>query len=154
MVASNEDPRPDRIEREIVIRAAPQTVWRVVTEPQHLAGWFSDEAEVVAMPGREGLLVWHGHESARLLVEQVEPPCLFSFRWVRRSDEEPTHGNSTLVELHLSPCADGTLLRVVESGFRALQWPAADVAAYRAENSAGWASELEELRAYVEGLAA
>lgn len=154
MVAYQEDQRPDRIEREIEIAASPETVWRVVSEPEHLAAWFSDEAEVEALPGKEGLLVWHGHESARLVVERVEPPRLFSFRWVRRSDEEPAPGNSTLVEFSLSPCPAGTRLRVVESGFRALRWPPAEVASYLSENSAGWSRELEELRAYVEGTGA
>ncbi len=154
MVAEYGDHRHDRIEREIEIAAPPETVWRIVSEPEHLARWFSDEAEVEALPGKQGLLVWHGHESARLVVERVEPPRLFSFRWVRRSGEEPVPGNSTLVEFRLTPSPGGTCLRVVESGFRELRRPPAEVAAYLAENTAGWARELEELRVYAESAAA
>jgi uncharacterized protein YndB with AHSA1/START domain len=36
---------PDRISREVVIDAPPDVVWAIVTEPRHVARWFSDEAE-------------------------------------------------------------------------------------------------------------
>src|SRR4029077_8010723 len=32
---------PDAIEREILIDAPPSVVWPIVTEAQHLGGWFS-----------------------------------------------------------------------------------------------------------------
>jgi uncharacterized protein YndB with AHSA1/START domain len=35
---------PQRIEREISIDAPLEVVWAVVTESQHISGWFSDSA--------------------------------------------------------------------------------------------------------------
>ena len=37
---------PDRISREVVIDAPPDRVWAIVTDSQHVARWFSDEAEI------------------------------------------------------------------------------------------------------------
>ena len=52
---------PDTIEREILIDAPPRVVWSIVTEAEHLAGWFSDEAEIDLRSGGRMLLTWRGH---------------------------------------------------------------------------------------------
>lgn len=143
---------PDRIEREVVIGAPIERVWRLVTEPEHLGRWFGETAELDLRPGGEGLLTWEGHPSARLRVVSVDPPHRFAFRWVRGGDAEPAEGNETVVELTLEATGDGreagTRVRVVERGFPGLDWPAADKARYAEENTRGWGVELEELAAY------
>lgn len=142
---------PDRIEREVVIDAPIERVWRLVTEPEHLARWFGETAELDLRPGGEGRLTWEGHPSARMRVLAVEPPHRFAFRWIRGGDAAPAEGSETVVELTLT-AAEGqaarTHVRVVERGFPALDRPAADQARYAEENTRGWAVELEELRAY------
>ena len=75
---------PDAIEREIVIDAPPSVVWVIVTEAQHVAGWFSDEAEIDLRTGGRMLLTWHGHGTYEGRVETVDPPRLFAFRWQTR----------------------------------------------------------------------
>ena len=137
---------PDSIAREIVIDAPPERVWAIVTEAQHLAGWFSDAAEIDLQPGGAMLLTWHGHGTYRARVETVEAPHTFAFRWLRREDAE----GSTLVVMTLTPEGDGTRLRVVESGFADLAWPDDERARYADENRVGWGVELDELRAYAE----
>jgi uncharacterized protein YndB with AHSA1/START domain len=139
---------PDTISREIGIDAPPAAVWAIVTEARHLAAWFSDEAEIDLRPGGAMLLTWHGHGSYRARVETVEPPHTFAFRWLRREDNEPVEGMSTLVEITLIPEGAGTRLRVVESGFSDLTWPEHERARYADENAKGWIVELDELRAY------
>ena len=94
---------PDRISREVVIDASPDEVWAIVTEPSHVARWFSDEAEIDLRPGGDMLLTWHGHGTYRGRVEAVDPPHSFAFRWLRREDNEPGDGTSTLVEFLLMP---------------------------------------------------
>src|SRR5215831_17063589 len=91
---------PDAIEREIVIDAPPSVVWAIVTEAQHLAGWFSDEAEIDVRPGGSMLLTWRGHGTYRARVEEVDPPRLFAFRWQTREGEF-SETNSTLVVVTL-----------------------------------------------------
>jgi uncharacterized protein YndB with AHSA1/START domain len=78
---------PDAIEREIVIDAPPNVVWAIVTEAQHLAGWFSDEAELDLRSGGRMLLTWRGHGTYQGRVETVHPPHLFAFRWQTREGE-------------------------------------------------------------------
>ena len=139
---------PDTITREIDIDAPPDVVWGIVTEARHLAGWFSDEAEIDLRPGGAMLLTWHGHGTYRARVETVEPPRTFAFRWVRREGVEPVEGGSTLVVMTLTPNGAGTRLQVVETGFSDLAWPEHDRARYAGENAEGWIVELDELRAY------
>jgi uncharacterized protein YndB with AHSA1/START domain len=143
---------PDRISREVVIDAPPEKVWTIVSEPRHVARWFSDEAEIDLRPGGAMLLTWHGHGAYRGRVDVVDPPRRFAFRWLRREDNEPGDGTSTLVEFILVPEGAGTRLRVVESGFQQLGWAEEDKARYTGENAEGWVHELNQLRDYVAGL--
>jgi uncharacterized protein YndB with AHSA1/START domain len=138
---------PDAIEREIVIDAPPTVVWSIVTEPQHLAGWFSDEAEIDLRPGGRMLLTWRRHGAYEGRVETLDPPRLFAFRWQTREGEF-SETNSTLVVMTLEAEEAGTRLRVVESGFAMLPWSDDARARYADENAAGWLTELGELRDY------
>jgi uncharacterized protein YndB with AHSA1/START domain len=140
---------PDRIEREILIEAPLARVWEIVTEPEHVGRWFSDSAEIDLRPRGEATLTWDKHGTARAWIERVEPPHFFSFRWARPVGAEPRRGNSTLVELSLSAEGESTRLRVVESGFRELEWPEEEQAKYAEENTQGWEHELNELQEYV-----
>mgnify|MGYP003408106911 CR=1 FL=1 len=139
----------DSIEREIVIEAPVDVVWSIVTEPEHVARWFSDEAEIDLRAGGDARVTWHREAGAfRVRIETVDPPHTFAYRWVRRPGVEPVAGNSTLVVFSLRAEGEHTRLRVVESGFTSLNWPEDDKAGYQAENVRGWALELDELRAY------
>jgi uncharacterized protein YndB with AHSA1/START domain len=139
---------PDAIEREILIDAPPRVVWSIVTEARHLAGWFSDEADIDLRSGGRMLLTWRGHGTYEGRVETVDPPRLFAFRWQTR-EGELSDTNSTLVVMTLEAEETGTRLRVVESGFATLPWPDDARARYADENSKGWLTELGELRDYV-----
>jgi uncharacterized protein YndB with AHSA1/START domain len=140
---------PERIEREIVIEAAIDVVWAVLTEPEHVAGWFSHSAEIDLRPGGDATFDWPEHGPALAWVERVEPPRFFAFRWVRAVGQEQRRDNSTLVEFTLAQEGDRTRLRVVESGFRDLDWSEDAKATYADENTRGWQLELGELRDYV-----
>ena len=143
---------PDAIEREIVIDASPSVVWSIVTEGRHLAGWFSDEAEIELRPGGRLSLTWREHGTYEGRVEAVDPPRMFAFRWQTREGTF-SDANSTRVAITLEPMDAGTLLRVVESGFATLPWPDDARARYANENAKGWLTELEELRNYAAGVA-
>jgi uncharacterized protein YndB with AHSA1/START domain len=47
---------PNRIEREILIDAQPDVVWAVVTDPEHVAVWFSDSVDIDLRPGGQAIL--------------------------------------------------------------------------------------------------
>ncbi|WP_020574667.1 SRPBCC family protein [Actinopolymorpha alba] len=144
---------PEKIEREIVIAAPVERVWAVITEAEHIAGWFGDAgAELDELrPGGKMIMTWKEYGRAPAVIEKVDPPHFFSWRWTS-GGPEPTADNSTLVEFGLSPEGDGTRLRVVESGFRDLPVSEEDQASRVAGNTEGWFLELNELQAYAEQL--
>jgi uncharacterized protein YndB with AHSA1/START domain len=145
---------PERIEREILIDAPLDVVWSVITEPEHVGGWFSDSAAIDLRPGGKVILSWEAHGSEHWRVERVAPPHFVSFRWMRAGQDHPTgaelrEANSTLVEFTLTPEGEGTRLRVVESGFRQLGGSEEEKAKDADEHRRGWELELGELREYV-----
>jgi uncharacterized protein YndB with AHSA1/START domain len=135
------------IEREIVIDAPVDVVWRTVTEPDQITQWFADRVELELKPGGRGGLWFEGvAEGGPLVVEAVEPPTLFSFRWNHPSGEEPTEGNSMLVEFTLTPeGTERTRLRVVETGLEQLALAVAEKERYAREHNGGWARFLGRL---------
>ncbi len=75
------------------------------------------------------------------MVETVEEPSRFAFRWSHPAGAKPAAGNSCLVEFILSSEGSGrTRLRVVESGLEALEWPQEQKIQYAAEHNEGWAT--------------
>jgi len=148
---------PDRIERETVIDAPVQRVWKLITEAEHLGRWFADAgAEIDLRPGGAIVLRWGEHGTSRGRVVAVEPHTRFSYRWAPFKDpggQEPLEGNSTLVEFTLAPEGDGTRLRVVESGFASLDTSDEQRARNVEGNTRGWELETDELRDYAENVA-
>jgi uncharacterized protein YndB with AHSA1/START domain len=140
---------PQRIEREIVIDAQIEVVWSVVTEPEHISGWFSDSAELDLRPGGSVVLQWKDFGTVHGRVERVEPPHFFSFRWAVDRGRDIDEGTSTLVEFSLRAEQDSTRLTVVETGFRDLAWPEDENQRYFDSHRRGWELELGELGEYI-----
>jgi len=143
----------DRIEREIDIDAPIDVVWTVITEPEHITGWFTDSAELDVRPGGEGRFGWEAKATNRemvvnLRVERLDPPHFFSFRWDYPDEEDPSESNAPLVEFSLEARGDATRLRLVESGLEKIARSDADRETYFAEHTSGWARIAEQLRDY------
>jgi uncharacterized protein YndB with AHSA1/START domain len=137
---------PDRIEREAVIDAPIERVWALLTEAEHFGRWSTDAgAEIDLRPGGALTLSWEEHGTTLARVERVEPPHYFSYRWGSETDIEPTEGHSTLVEFSLAEEGTGTRVRVVESGFAALDASDADRRSRFDDNTKGWAIQLDRL---------
>ncbi len=133
------------IEREVLIEAPVEVVWRTVTEPDQMSLWFADRVELIAEPGAHGF-VHFGEQGGPVVVETVDRPTRFSFRWNHPLDEEPVAGNSMLVEFTLTPEGDErTRLRVVESGHELRDWPDTEKQRYADEHQGGWADFLGRL---------
>jgi uncharacterized protein YndB with AHSA1/START domain len=86
-----------------------------------------------------------GDQGGPVVVEAVEPPARFSFRWNHPSGQEPIAGNSLLVEFILESVGQRTRLRVVESGLDLLAWPDEEKDRYADEHNGGWATFLDRL---------
>ena len=141
---------PDKIQREVTIDAPVERVWSVVTEAEHIGRWFGDAgAEIDLRPGGAFRCSWGKHGTVHGVVERVEAPRFFSYRWARPLGTDVAPGNSTLVEFTLIPDGKGTRLRVVESGFLELDGSDEARAKYAEENTGGWKAELDELATYV-----
>ena len=144
----------DRIDKQIEIKAPPARVWRALTDYREFGEWFRVKLETPFVPGRStrGHITYPGYEHLTFEVQtkQMEPERYFSFTWhpyaiepgVDYSKETPT-----LVEFHLTPTPNGTLLRVTESGFDAIPASRRDEA-FRM-NSGGWAEQVKNIEAYV-----
>jgi uncharacterized protein YndB with AHSA1/START domain len=145
---------PNQIEREILIEAPVESVWRAVTEPGRLSAWFCDEADIDMRPGAAGTMTWTDKAAAKpatahVTVQAVEPPRRFAFRWSYPEGAEPTPSNSLLVEFTLTPEGEHTRLRLVESGLSAVEWPDGEKQSYVDDHSKGWDTHMPQLRDYV-----
>jgi uncharacterized protein YndB with AHSA1/START domain len=135
-----------RIQREVMIEAPVELVWRTITEPDLITHWFATRAELELQPGGAGYFYFDEEHSGPLVVETVEPPIRFSFRWNHPDGETPAPDNSLLVEFTLtSEGSERTLLRVAESGLDLLTWPDAEKVRYADEHNGGWADFLDRL---------
>jgi uncharacterized protein YndB with AHSA1/START domain len=145
----------DRIERSVLINAAPSRVWKALTNAEEFGGWFG-----VALKGKtftpgqpvQGHITIPGFEHVLfdVRIERVEPETRFSYRWHPYAVDpavdystEPT----TLVEFTLTAAGAGTLLTVVESGFDKI--PVARRAEALRMNTGGWEGQLANIHKYV-----
>ena len=143
----------DAIVREIDINAPVEKVWAAVTQAEHLGTWFGDSGATVDLrPGGMLTMRWKDHGEANARFEVVEPPVRLVFRWNVLEEDLPDDGSKTWVEFVLSPSENGTHLKVVESGFDALDTTDDKKAAALADHKGGWQSEIDELKAHVEGM--
>lgn len=137
---------PALIEKEILIEAPVDVVWRLLTEPAEMQRWFADRTEIDLRVGGKGALEFDSTHAYEVQVEVLEPPRRFAFRWVRRPGLVLRDDNTLLVEFTLEPEPGGTRLRVVESGFEALEWSDEEKAAYVADHADGWRQCLARLQ--------
>jgi uncharacterized protein YndB with AHSA1/START domain len=133
------------IEREVLIEAPADVVWRTITEPDQMSQWFADRVDLAVQPGAHGYMQF-GDQGGPVVVETVDPPNRFSFRWNHSQGEEPVAGNSMLVEFTLtSEDAEHTRLRVTESGHELRAWPDEEKERYASEHYHGWGEFLGRL---------
>jgi uncharacterized protein YndB with AHSA1/START domain len=139
---------PAQIEKEVVVEAPIDAVWRVITEPRHIKQWFASEAELEPRVGAEGRLHFESGSTSFLQIEAYEPPHRFAYRWLHQEGTRARPENSTLVEFILQPEGDKTRIRVVESGFDQIDWGDEAKAKLIEDHSRGWQVLSERLRDY------
>lgn len=130
------------IERRIELRASPERVWRALTDPGEISGWFGQRTSFTPVVGAGGWFEWDGQGRYHARVERVQPGRALTYRWARHANVDVDDGPSTLVEWELQPArGGGTILRLRESGFVEHGW--------RTGNVEGWLDELADLAAHV-----
>ena len=147
----------NRIEKQIELKAPISRVWRALTDYREFGEWFRVKLEGPFVVGKTagGYITWPGYEHLRMevVVQKIEPEWLFSYTWhpyaldpkVDYSKETPT-----LVEFTLEKSANGangTLLKVTESGFDKIP-SERRLEAFRM-NENGWAQQMKNIESYV-----
>jgi uncharacterized protein YndB with AHSA1/START domain len=156
----------DRIEKNVVIRASRDRVWRALTDSKEFGRWFGARFEGPFAPGRtvRGVIAPSERASSEetaghpylgkplvVRVERMEPPHRFSYRWqplegpADSGAEEPP---STLVEFTLEDAKEGTRVTVVESGFSKIPAPHGQ-SAYKSHEG-GWSIQVQRIRVHIE----
>jgi len=155
----------DRIEKEVVLKAPLERVWRAISDVEEFGQWFGVRFDGPFVPGESvtGVITPttvdddvakaqqpHAGKADTWQIVAVEPKRRLAFRWHPYAVEsgvdysaEPT----TLVEFTLDEVADGVKLSIVESGFDAI--PAERRASAFESNSEGWAAQTELVRKYL-----
>jgi uncharacterized protein YndB with AHSA1/START domain len=154
MTAHSAERTADRIEKSIVLKAHVSRVWRALTDYNEFGAWFRVKLEGPFNVGEEshGKITLPGYEHLtwRAVVQSIDPEQYFAFTWhpyaidpnIDYSEETPT-----LVEFHLEPAGDGTLLKVTESGFSDLPDARRKEAFLRNED--GWSQQMKNIDEYV-----
>jgi uncharacterized protein YndB with AHSA1/START domain len=143
----------DRIEKQIVLKAAPARVWRALSNAREFGTWFGAEFQDDFAPGKDahGKIKYQGKElTVTFAVERMEPERLLAFRWHPYAIDPAVDYSSepmTLVELVLAAVPEGTRLTVTETGFDKI--PIARRAKAFEMNSGGWAAQLDNIARHV-----
>jgi uncharacterized protein YndB with AHSA1/START domain len=157
----------DRIEKQVVLRAPRERVWRAVSDATQFGTWFGVEfdspfAAGALMIGRmvptkvdpEVAKRQQAYAGARfeIAVEAIEPMDRISFRW-HPFAIDPKHDYSaeptTLIVFELTDAPGGTRLTITETGFD--QIPLERRAKAFSANEGGWEAQTRLLAKYVEG---
>jgi uncharacterized protein YndB with AHSA1/START domain len=156
----------DRIEKEVLLRAPLNRVWRAISDADEFGQWFGVRFDGPFVAGEPvtgvitptavdddiaQLQAPHAGKSDTWQIVAVEPQRRLAFRWhpyAVESGVDYSQEPTTLVEFTLEETDDGVLLRIVESGFDKI--PAERRAAAFEANSGGWAKQTELVRKYLE----
>lgn len=145
----------DRIEKQVTLRAPRSRVWRAITDSKEFGDWFQAAFTDPFRPGArvKGRITHPGYEhlTMEIVIEKMVPERLFSFHWHPYAIEpevdyskEPT----TLIEFTLEEVAEGTVLRVTESGFDQIPIERRTIA-FKANNG-GWEAQMKAIAGYLE----
>jgi uncharacterized protein YndB with AHSA1/START domain len=135
------------VTRTLHIAAHRSAVWAALTEAELIAEWFGEQATIDLRVGGEGSLTWDTHGTSRFIVEEINEPNSFAFRWPHGMGLDPHTDPTTLVRFTLDEVDGGTQLTVVESGWEVFD---DDAEKFSQENVGGWQQELDELKDFLE----
>ena len=145
------------IEREFHVDASPEVVFDVISSPVHIREWWDAETDLEPVSGATGELVWGDETNDRahvspITVVDARPPLLFSFRWVYPDGTAAASDNSLLVTFTLSASDGGTVVRMIEGGFREKGWEVAVLEEQYNEHVTGWDLFLPRMADYLHRL--
>jgi uncharacterized protein YndB with AHSA1/START domain len=157
---------PDRIEKDVFLRAPLARVWKAVSDAKEFGRWFGVSFDGSFAPGAKiaGRIVptevdpevakmqqSYAGMAFDFTVDRIEPMRLFSFRWHPFAVEpgvDYSKEPSTLVVFELEEAPGGTRLRITESGFDRI--PLERRAKAFTANEEGWEMQSRLVAKWVE----
>lgn len=156
----------DLIQRQIVLKAGIETVWRAISESDRFGAWFGVRFDGPFVAGTEmtgritptlvdpevaRMQEPHTGKLFQIRVQTVQPPHRFAFGW-HPFAIDPAYDYSrepmTLVTFDLEELVEATRLTITESGFdripierRAQAWKA---------NDGGWSHQAKLIEKYLD----
>jgi uncharacterized protein YndB with AHSA1/START domain len=159
------DTSTDRIEKQVLLKAPRERVWRALSEADQFGTWFGvrfdgrfvegerltgriaptqvdEEVATMQTPYEGTPFEWQ--------VEKIEPMRRIAFRWHPFGVDKTidySHEPMTLIVFELRDAPGGILLTVTESGFDKLP-PARRAKAFEA-NEGGWTHQMRLIEKYL-----
>ena len=155
----------DRIEKEVLLKAPLDRVWRAISDADEFGRWFGVRFDGPFVAGTSviGTITPttvdedvakaqepHAGKADAWQIVAVEPQRRLAFRWhpFGVEDDIGLFGRADDAGgVHARRHADGVLLRIVESGFDAI--PAERRQSAFESNSEGWSAQTELVRKYL-----
>ena len=144
----------DRIEKQVVLRAPRSRVWRALTQTQEFNEWFGVRLQGSFAKGaklRGGIThPAYQHLTMEITIDQFEPEHTLAWRWHPGAAESGNAADSemTLVVFTLEEVPEGTLLKVVETGFDRV--PVSRRSLVYRQNEDGWIGQMKAIKKYVD----
>jgi len=156
---------PDRIEKQMMLRAPLARVWSAISDSKQFGSWFGVTFDEPFKPGTRivgkiapttvdpkvaEMQKPYTGMTFDITIDRIEPQKLFSFRWHPAAidpkvdySREPT----TLVVFELKEVSGGVMLTVTESGFDKVP-PSRRAEAFKM-NEGGWSAQMMLIEKYV-----
>ncbi len=136
-----------KVEFATLVRAEPERVYDALTTAEGLDGWFTKGSSIDARPGGKINFRWEnwgyqhysGEDGGPVL--ESKRPERFAFQW-----NGDTESYKTTVEITFEPLEDGTLVKLVEYGFKDTPSGLKNML----ERAAGWGEALTLMKFHVE----
>lgn len=156
MSTANLTSEQDEIVSEIDIAAPPERVFKALSDAGELKQWFTTPETPVKfweMDARVNGAYRYATEKGSIVVNGVcefqchghitefDPPRVLAYTWYANWHDDSTR--RTLVRWELTPCEDGTHVRVTHSGL-------ANLPIARKDYGDGWPGVVEKLKAFIE----
>jgi uncharacterized protein YndB with AHSA1/START domain len=159
------DTHTDCIEKQVLLEAPRERVWRALSEAGEFGTWFGVRFDGPFVEGErltgtiaptrvdeEVAAMQAPHEGTPFewVVERIEPMRRIAFRWHPFGVDKTidyTQEPMTLIVFELHDAPEGILLTVTESGFDKL--PPGRRAKAFAANDGGWTHQMELIRKYL-----
>ena len=106
----------DTIDREIRIRATPETVFDLWVDPTRIVQWMGRTATIDPRPGGAFRLDYNGTDVASGSVLELDRPNRIVLSWGWEAPGDPTPPGSSRVEVTLVADGADTILRLRHSG--------------------------------------